>query len=276
MESGLGNIISQIYHASDRRSRIRKEIHKNNRRLRRLFGLAMPPRMPAIPVDKCVVAYQWNGLSVLLDRTSLVDRCIIENGNWESAQILEMQAAIEAVSDKNDTVFLDVGAYWGLYGMLAHKMGVQHVHLFEPDKRNRAQLYAQLYLNGLHDAFDVYDFAASDKVGEMRFRRSTDIEDGNRGNAGRARANDASEYVVPCQPIDNCLTYEGRTIFCKIDVEGAEIEALKGMRNLLANNRMFLQIEVFDENQTEFEAFAKEIGLNFVKRIDIDNFYTNY
>ena len=48
---------------------------------------------------------------------------------------------------------------------------------------------------------------------------------------------------------DNVLKDLNNTIAIKVDVEGLELLVLQGLANLIKNNRIFLQIEIFDQEQ---------------------------
>ena len=43
----------------------------------------------------------------------------------------------------------------------------------------------------------------------------------------------------------------------KIDVEGFELSVLQGIENLIKNNKVFLQIEIFDEEFSETSKFLE-------------------
>lgn len=79
----MGNIFVQLYRAPDRGAIIRREIAKNRDRLRWLLGMP-PPREPngtqecdaeeaGVESSRYLLA-EWQGATVLLDRTSLVDK----------------------------------------------------------------------------------------------------------------------------------------------------------------------------------------------------------
>jgi FkbM family methyltransferase len=265
----MSNIFVQIYRAKDRRARILREVHKNKQRLFRFFR-----RMKLFSSSKFSTV-EWQGLNLLLDKSCTVDRHIIQWDTWEPAQVKKVLEAIKAEPVPARSVFLDVGSYWGLYGLKAHQSGVRDVHFFEPDPRNRAQLYAQLFLNDLQSSVAVHDFAAAGHTGEVFFRRSETIESGNRGAAGLTDTDEGDGFVVNCKPLDTCLSYVNHSLFCKIDVEGAEVAVLTGMKRLISENRIFLQVEVFDRNIPEARGCAAQLGLKFIERIGTDDYYSN-
>ena len=169
-------------------------------------------------------------------------------------------------------VFLDVGSYWGLYSLIAAQNGIKEIHAFEADLNNFAHLQTQVFLNNLRETVTVRNVAVSDKVGVLRYRPSQSIVGGNRGGAGISEAGDV---VVPASPVDDLVQFEGRVIFVKMDVEGHEPQALSGMKRLIANNKVFMQVEAYEATQAKTIAMAQELGLTFVRRIEVDSYFTN-
>lgn len=131
------NFVMQLYHADDRKRRLwleyRKYAAKADNWLRSMNPLA----------PKGLRVMKLSQGTFLLDDSSFVDRRLITRGIWEEHQLDRMAQAFRSSTTLEDAVFLDIGAYWGLYAILAKKAGIPEVHVFEPDPRNRAQLHAQ-------------------------------------------------------------------------------------------------------------------------------------
>jgi Methyltransferase FkbM domain len=54
-------------------------------------------------------------------------------------------------------------------------------------------------------------------------------------------------YQIDVVPLDEILSFAGRPLVIKIDVEGYELEVLEGAKALLAGNFGYAQIESFEE-----------------------------
>ena len=79
--------------------------------------------------------------------------------------------------------------------------------------------------------------------------------------------------------LDDRLDYSGRTICIKIDVEGHESTAIKGMEQLLKNNRILIQVEIFDEQFEAVDRQLQNIGLKMNEKVEAsvnDYIYSNF
>jgi FkbM family methyltransferase len=130
--------------------------------------------------------------------------------------------------------FVDGGAYNGdTYLELCGLADVQEAYLFEPDASNFAQLVANTGHNerraqclplGLSDHYGILSFSA-----------------GN-GEGASITANGTSHIAVAA--LDTVLA--GHTVdFIKLDVEGAELQALQGAKQLIQRSRPVLALSLY-------------------------------
>ena len=140
---------------------------------------------------------------------------------------------------ENSSHFLDVGANVGLFSIIAAAKGTK-VTSFEPHPVIRKVLKKNL--KGL--PVKIYDFAASDSEEDVRLFISD--EPGSHSLSMKQ-----SDYVlVRSIEIDKIVKEDVDLI--KIDVEGAEVKALKGMHNILSKNKPILIIEVDEVHLNRF------------------------
>jgi FkbM family methyltransferase len=130
-------------------------------------------------------------------------------------------------------VLVDVGANVGLYTCYALSKGLRTIS-FEPSQRNLRYLYRNIFENGWEDLCEVWPVAAASKPGLKV------LYDGAGGPAaslisGWAGINPKFSSVVPAIPLDVVVgtRFRGAKLFVKIDVEGAELEVLRGANELL-------------------------------------------
>jgi FkbM family methyltransferase len=128
-------------------------------------------------------------------------------------------------------VFYDIGACVGVVSVHAAKRGAR-VIAFEPDPSFRERIIRNLQLNELNNV-TVMDFAVSDSAGS-----ATLFTDGVTGLSPSLRPVLQQERQcvnVPTDAIDEVLARDELPPpdLIKLDVEGAEVHALRGMQGLL-------------------------------------------
>jgi FkbM family methyltransferase len=143
------------------------------------------------------------------------------------------------------TVVLDIGAHLGLYALVAAREVGQsgHVYAFEPDPRTFSRLVRNVEVNGFGDRVTTLEKAVSDREGEVSFFLNDSTPAASRLAVDRGSCSGTS---VSCTTIDSFLPPETRVGVVKLDVEGAELDALRGMSRTLAggSDSLTLFVEV--------------------------------
>lgn len=221
--------------------------------------------------------YRRLGFRFLLDGRSHVDRKIIVMNRWEPRQMDFLTKAVAGFRGKGEPVFLDIGAYFGVYSFLMWRTGVFHrIVAFEADAHNFAQLQANLFLNYATHAITAQNLAVSDQDGTVHILDSTQHPDGNRGGTGFALPDhQGDKFETRAVTIDSHLNLRGTHIAIKIDIEGHEPYALRGMEQTLRENQVLLQIEAYESSRAEVFSLLGEYGLRHVTSIDYDHYFTN-
>lgn len=207
-----------------------------------------------------------DGLLWLANRKNFVDRNYGIFGDFEAAQRTRFFQSDEAPFD----VLIDVGANFGLYAILGAAKGVaQEIHAFEPDPRNRAQMQANLLLNGLLNAVRVHSEAVSSEPGVVTLSLHPSTSTGT----SRIVSGGSEGISIPKVALDDQFQWSGKRLAIKIDIEGHELAALKGMGRLLRDNDCWLQIESFDENRTAVHDEMHRCGYGLAFKIGEDLYY---
>lgn len=215
---------------------------------------------------------------LLVDSHNWIDARVIARAPYENEQLAVCQ---QIIREKNIDTFIDVGANFGLYTVvLNNTTPLARSYAFEPVAHNFYQLCGNLFVNRLADRVTPMQLAASDEVGEAVIHvdpESTGVSRLSLDDSGRDNKVYAYSETIRMVRLDEQLALKGQKIFIKIDVEGHEMSALRGMRGLLVANQVCLQVEASgDDRLAELEAFFSEIGYRFEGAIGIDRRYSNF
>ena len=74
---------------------------------------------------------------------------------------------------------------------------------------------------------------------------------------------------------DNLLKFRDEILTIKIDVEGFEVNVLRGIKNTLKNNKCLIQIEIWNENYDSVHNYFKSLNYKEINVIDGDTFFLN-
>ena len=189
-------------------------------------------------------------------------------------EVYEVEHILPSLIDK-DTVFIDVGAYQGLYTVYACKHA-KKVLAVEPNPMALAYLKTNTALNNCHNTI-VVPKAVSDKWGVVKLRIPRPDKKGHipTGASIVWSFKEALEIDVEADTLDNIVDDVGldSVDFIKIDVEGAEGLVVKGAERTLRKARAIL-IEIWPEN-TWIISHLQALGYKLTKVIDHHD-YKNY
>jgi FkbM family methyltransferase len=173
---------------------------------------------------------------------------------WFGYYSRDVLFAIERMLRRGDT-FVDVGANIGEVSLFAAKRVAEmgSVLAFEPMARTAERLRRNLDLNQLHNV-DVIEMGLADRVGERALYVSTGrFDDGSRHDglgtmfANGARSSPAGTIrVTTLDELVSARQIE-RIDGIKLDIEGAELPALSGARDVLTRFKPWLVVEIGKE-----------------------------
>ena len=161
-------------------------------------------------------------------------------------------------------IVVDAGAYPGDYALFAaRRVGPEgRVICFEPGERNRAVLERNIRLEGLRN-LTVVPKGLWNEDTTLRFSQD--------GLASTALESGAGDSTIPVTTLDAALAALGipRIQVLKMDIEGAEIQAIRGARETLARSDAHVCIASYHivdgQNTSAFlESFLRELGYHAV------------
>jgi FkbM family methyltransferase len=182
------------------------------------------------------------GFTLELDLADPVQRRLYFFGDYDERREADL---VSRVLDKGE-IFWDVGANLGYFTLLAatalHHTG--QVAAFEPGDSAFAALTRNISLNPFTNIL-VYQVAASDREGEAVLYSVKGQPDG-RANLFRPGAEQTESTTVRTVTLDGWRQEQGLALpaFIKLDVEGAELQALTGGHKTLAAGEPLLLVEM--------------------------------
>lgn len=160
-----------------------------------------------------------------------------------------------------DGAFLDVGANLGIFSIgIARARPDVVVHAIEPNPRTAALLRRSVAWNRFGDRVSIHEVALSDVEGELSFYDNPDnAGDSHLLGAGEEVSDGAHLVRVPVRALDRfeeflaAVRAGGRRIACmKMDIQGPEVLALRGMRAFLREHRPAIIVEATDDSLCRF------------------------
>lgn len=215
---------------------------------------------------KCVLS---NDISLyVFPNDKYVANYLLMNHVWEPVETMIFKSEI-----KPGAVIIDIGANIGYFSILAGKLlqGDGKVIAFEPEPNNFRLLKRNIKLNKMEANVIPLQLAASDTARKSQLH----LSDSNRGDnrlAPSATEIFSKTTSVDCQPLDSYLNEKYSALipsisFIKMDVQGHETFALKGMKNILRSNDLRLLIEFSPHMLRNAGSSAQEL-LNFMASHD--------
>ncbi|MFD1095253.1 FkbM family methyltransferase [Salegentibacter chungangensis] len=161
----------------------------------------------------------------------------------------------------NDTV-IDAGAHHGILSLVyAKKAYSGYVFSFEPDNKNLYELRKNLKLNNFNTNIQVIEKGLWSRSGEVKF-----YEAGSVASSSFYKPENSLEKNIEVITLDDFIEENDIKVdFIKMDVEGAELNILKGARQTLCNLKPNLSIATYHLVEGELtyksvEKFFKEIN----------------
>jgi FkbM family methyltransferase len=204
---------------------------------------------------------EMDGQAILLPnpRRNVLSQMVYLNGDWEKPVTLLLKKEIHT-----GMTVIDVGAHIGYFTLImAKRVGKQgRVFAFEPNPDVHMYLRQNFERNGLSQVTVC-------SIALFREEGSAVLEGRDSLNAGLSLRKSPSEGTVPMAAYDRIAGSMGigKVDLVKMDVEGAEMDILLGMRELLKQDHPSLVIEVhkkllrrFGHSESELRAYVEEAG----------------
>lgn len=166
---------------------------------------------------------------------------------------------------KEGDVFYDIGANVGFFSVIAAKLvgNTGKVYAFEPGKENAASIRHNAELNKF-EQIEVIEKAVSVTSGTGQLLLAQ-YSGGHALATADVPPDLAGEVTVDLVSIDELIARQqiAPPNFVKVDVEGAELDVLKGMKETIKTHQPTIIYEVDDGDRTAYERKYRELAAFF-------------
>lgn len=197
----------------------------------------------------------------------LIQRFIVKNQDFYEGDILRKLDEYMCLPD--GAVGLDVGSNIGNHTIYWSKQKkVKKIYSFEPLRSTFDILKTNIDLNKLNNKVELFNMGLSDK------RTKAVIEKFCKENIGATHIKDTPYGDMDVDKLDNIKVKENRIDFVKIDVEGHEVQVLKGAKETFKKYKpRYVFVESFSDKFKETKRILESYGYRLT---DFPVKYSNY
>lgn len=220
------------------------------------------------PVMKPEELLSRKDLSVVISTTRACDEIaqILANGGYPKEQIWKLQDYMgsyqfdvgqyfspDFISFDEDEIFidagcLDLGTSLNLKRYCPH---IKKIYAFEPDPDSYS--YCMKEKERCHfDEVSLYPYGTWSERTNLHFSILP---------CGSSCVSDRGDCVVPVVPIDEIVDPDDKVTMIKMDIEGSELESLKGAKRIIQSHKPKLAICIYHkpEDMTAIPLYIKEL-----------------
>ena len=158
--------------------------------------------------------------------------------------------------------FVDVGAHIGYYTCIAAKLSPDaRIYAFEMDRQNFELLQKNITLNQVQN-IEAHQAAVTNSNDEAWYIKETDSPSSGFELSNNVESDSHFGILVSVEGISLDSFFSKKTVLpdlIKIDVEGAELQVLEGMRQLLQTTNPQLFLEIHPEKILNFNATVAQV-----------------
>ena len=224
--------------------------------------------------------FNIDGFKMYLDFLDPIDRKIILNQTYE---VEEIKILTKLINNHSTKKFIDIGANCGFYSFQFATQNLE-VLAFEPNSEALLKMNNTITKNqNLKDRVKIFPFGISNINSKMQMRSM--VKHGYTQTGGSSVTTDKISqnnkykiYEGDFKNGDEVLNFKGDNLAIKIDVEGHELNVLKGIQNLLKSNKCIIRIEIFEKNFNLVNSYLLEHKFILIDQFKerSNYFYYNY
>jgi FkbM family methyltransferase len=237
-----------------------------------------------ILIKKPIHLSQYLGVNFQIDINDPLDRELFFYNSYEKEQINYLEKIIKK---EKINFFIDIGANFGIYSLIISKKFPKiKIFSFEPIKESFIKFKKNIKLNKKIKNIKVYSIGLSSKKTNLNMSaliKNNYVQLGGFGvrKKDEEGPNDNFHFQkYSFEKGDKFIKFKNKRVAFKIDVEGHELDVLKGLKKALNINKSILQIEIFDNKFRKTNAFLKKNNFRQIQKITDKNksdyYYINF
>ena len=219
-------------------------------------------------------------INFYLDFLDPIDRQIIIHEKYEDDQVLFFKKQMNKVLFD---YFLDIGSNSGYYSFyFADKFNNLKIKAFEPNMDPFDKFTKTLNKNSFQN-IEVFNFGLSDQEKKIKMyslitHNYTHTNSTILKNINDVDIENFNIFEASLKLGDNQFNFYEKKLLIKIDVEGHEIETLKGLIKNLLNNKCLILIEISNKKFSEVNKYLVKNSFKqiFKSKYRSDYVYTNF
>lgn len=217
-------------------------------------------------LERGLITKNIRGVSAKFNVTTISEYRRLKNFKDEQDII---RAIMEEVGTED--AFWDIGANIGTHSCFVGRQNNCQIYAFEPFSENAESLRKNFELNQING--EVFELALMNENSEMKI----EAESGEAGE-GKVHISDKGDVTIDVVKGDHLIKTRNLQTpnVIKIDIEGAELEVLKGLENTLENDKcrtLFIELhpdripKFSDQNESKILNLLTEYGFE-VEKLD--------
>lgn len=206
-----------------------------------------------------------NDIYYNLDLRYLIDRRFYFYKKYEEELFVPL---VNTIKNNNIDMFFDIGSCWGLYSLrLSNIFPNLQINSFDPIDKNIKRLNDSIKKNNINN-IKIYNIAIGSHIGNVELGAIESYSPNFKINENKSVITQTSKINF----LDNIFDTKNKYLAFKIDTEGFELEVLKGAKNLITNNKCYIQVEINSkDSKNKKDVFSYLNKLNY-KVISINKF----